>query len=366
MGTRHLTSKFLTSTSFVALLFALLVVFPYSASAIEPTFNVVLSSLYDDVYFQDGNSTTWRHSNAFYMYGNNADYSSNNRLFTLSNSNHAVSIPATRYVTVTGSFVAYSNIQDQFNSSGTFGLSSQNTDCEVIDFDLGELQATNNSGTQQLTYKADWTLTCRLKSAVSVGPTLPLTVNTVSNPGVSQVGILFTNFAFWYTDVNNTQLYQAINQVNTTLGVLGTMNTTLSNLYSNAEDQLDALNDLRSAQEQSNDDANARYQDEKDTINNSASSAQSNASGQDFSFSLPNPFTAWFGGFSDNECVDIPNLAVWLHWDGDYKLGGAKRVCSPWPSDVRTVMTTIVSGMLMLVLFGFIINWVKKNDTGGD
>lgn len=358
MGTRHLTSKFLTSTSLIFSL-ALLVVFPYCASAIDTVTNLRFVAMVSDIYFQDGNSTTWRHSNGFYFYGNNADYTSNARLFTISTSTHSLQLQAGHYLSVTGSFIAYSNIQDQFNASGTFGLSSENTDCEIVDFDINNIEAQNNSGTQQLTYKSDFTLTCRMKSASVVGPTVNLTVNTVSNPGVSQVGILFSNAAVWVADTSNSDLQTAINRVNTTLGVLNTMNTTINNLYSQGEDQLDALNDLRSAQEQANDDANARYQDEKDTINGSANDAETNASGQDFSFSIPNPLQSWFGGFSDNECVNIPNLAVWLHSE-------ETRICTPWPSSVRTVITTVVTGLFMLILFGFIISWVKKNDTGGN
>ena len=114
------------------------------------------------------------------------------------------------------------------------------------------------------------------------------------------------------------------------------------------------IQNLQQTQEQANDDANDRYEDEKQTIQDNADQAQQDAEDFTPSFSIPNPLTNFFNAFTDNRCVDIPDLASWLH-------SNETHICSPWPSNVRSVMTTVVSGLFGLIIFRFVVKWFMKN-----
>lgn len=148
----------------------------------------------------------------------------------------------------------------------------------------------------------------------------------------------------------------AINSIN---NQLPTITNNLQNMNNSLDDINTGISDLKRSQEQANDDANDRYEDEKQTIQDNADEAENSANSFSPSFSITNPVESFFNAFKDEQCVDIPNLAQWIHWEGDPKLGGAKRVCTPWPSEVRSVVTPISIAMFGLVLTGFVIRWFK-------
>lgn len=362
MRTQHYNIKIFTSTILLFIL-SFVVVFSTPASALEITENVNFSNEYVSPYWHDNNNTTWANGSISYS-TNNSAHPSANAIYFRSNNNTNITASVGQYYSFVGTVIATGMSSGQANKSGFFGISTTSTDCPILQLDDVEVEATPQGGNnEQRTVRYTVTGICRVMSAITTGPTINFYVSPTTTSTALATTLQWHNLTKWSADtplstINTSisNLSQLITSVNSTLN---TMSTTLNNIYTQGEDQLNALNDLRSAQEQANDDANDRYNDEKDTINNSASDAEQNASSQDFNFSIPNPLQSWFGGFSDSECANIPNLAVWLHSE-------ETRVCTPWPASVRTVMTTIVTGLCMLLLFTFIINWVKKNDTGGN
>ena len=130
--------------------------------------------------------------------------------------------------------------------------------------------------------------------------------------------------------------------------------------YSSQLNQLhNDIGGLRGAQEQANDDANDRYEDEKNTINDSVDGASDEADTMDTSgFTFGNPLATWFGMFSNNQCVSIPKLKSWLH-------GTESQVCTPWSSDVRSNLTPVASVLSIMVAFGLLIHWLKGDSDVG-
>lgn len=101
------------------------------------------------------------------------------------------------------------------------------------------------------------------------------------------------------------------------------------------------------------------HQDEKDTINQNAEDAQNAADGLNIGFSVANPLTVWFELFTDQPCVDIPTISSWLH-------ANETQVCSPWRNTpVRAVASPIMGVLGGMILFGFIVRWLKGNGFDG-
>lgn len=370
MRTGHNKIKIFTSTILLFIL-SFVVLFSSPASALDVTDEVIIRQVYRSPYWSDSNTPS-TFVNSSRTYSNNANYSGLNYITLKTSSNYSISAPVGDYFIINGTVIAYADDPGYLNQSTFLGISTYaSADCPIIDLDIDEVSSDINSATQHRSTRYTFTATCRLYNAVTTGPTVNLYLATATpQSGAIQYVVQMNAMVEAYADTSNNTLAQKLDTISNylqniysdTSGILsklGTISLDIANIYSQGEDQLDALRDIQQSQEDANDDANARYQDEKDTINNSANDAEANASGQDFNFSIPNPLQSWFGGFSDSECIDIPNLALWIH-------SNETHICTPWPSSVRTVMTTIVTGLVMLLLFGFIIHWVKKNDTGGN
>lgn len=121
------------------------------------------------------------------------------------------------------------------------------------------------------------------------------------------------------------------------------------------------ISDLRSTQEQANDDANDRYEDEKQTIQDNGDQAQDDM--DDFtssaSFSLGNPIAGIFNYFVDTCTVQIPTISSWL--------GSTETSVTSWwcktqkLQTIRNTVTTILSFTGVLLTFGFLIRWLRTN-----
>ena len=358
--------KIFTSTLMLFILsFALL--FSSPASAIDITVPVSFNKGYFYPYWSDSNNKTW--ASGGYSYGNNFDYASSTAQYFRSNSNAAITASKGQFVSLTGAIVisvtsTSQAVSIQANPRQYFSVSNTTVDCPLIDItDTSFEQYQSGNTTWLLRY--NFTSICRMTSNVTNNIAMNFNLIGGSTSGTDYIRFFPSYMAVWDAQdgFDDSAIISAINSVNSTLNTvnnsLNSINGLIGNTNNKLDDLLDGMGDLKTLQEDANDDANARYQDEKDTINNAANDAENNVSSQDFSFTLPNPFQAWFGGFSDNECVDIPNLAQWLH-------SNETHICTPWPGTVRTVVTTVTTGLCMLLLFNFIINWVKKNDTGGN
>lgn len=363
MRTQHFKIKIFTSTILLFIL-SFVVVFSTPASAIDISTDVTWVKGYFYPYWSDNNGRSY--SSGQYSYSTNGDYVSSNIQYFRTSSNTALTANSGQYVSLVGNIVisVYSQSQAvsiQANPRQYFGISASSTDCPIIDMDYDNQQYQTQGTTWLLRYT--FSSVCRLNANVTNNVAMNFNLNGGSTSGTDYLRFIPQHISVWAADTSlatiNTRLNEIKTQLTTIQNSLNAINGTIGTTNDKLDDLLDGMGDLKTLQQQANNDANGRYDDEKDTINNAANNAEANASSQDFNFSIPNPFQSWFGGFSDSECANIPNLAVWLHSE-------ETRVCTPWPASVRTVMTTIVTGLCMLLLFTFIINWVKKNDTGGN
>lgn len=141
---------------------------------------------------------------------------------------------------------------------------------------------------------------------------------------------------------NQTDYTQSLNSINNNIN---SVNNNLNNVNNN-------IQDLQETQEQANEDANDRYQDEKDTISGNGDDAQDSADSLDISFGVPWILQAWFSLFVDDSCASIPTISSWIH-------SNETRICSPWPSAVRSTLTPIFAVISGLLLFGFVIRWLR-------
>lgn len=317
--------------------------FPLSASAFDYTSNLryIRRLRNGSVYYSDSNQpNNWRQGWSSYAGINSYDGS---RWFRLSNSDRSFITTGQQIVVISGQFYASSYAGGVINTSGMMGIGVDAMDCSIVQIDSDTVTMDNVMADELITYRKNFTITCEVVSGRSDYISVNLHLYSGGQESVSSYGINFTNVYVFDRDKTNSDLHTDLKDI------YNYMNNTLGG----------KLDGIKNSQDQANEDANDRYQDEKDTINDAANDAESDASSQNFNFNIPNPLQSWFGGFSDSDCANIPNLAVWLH-------SNETRICTPWPSSVRTVMTTIVTGLCMLLLFTFIINWVKKNDTGGN
>ena len=69
------------------------------------------------------------------------------------------------------------------------------------------------------------------------------------------------------------------------------------------------------------------------------------------------PFRNFFGGFTNNQCVNIPVIA------GMLGLSSNTSYCSWWGSGVRNILTPVFNVASMILLGGFIIHWLRKDNT---
>lgn len=98
-------------------------------------------------------------------------------------------------------------------------------------------------------------------------------------------------------------------------------------------------------------------QEEIDYNQQQINSATSALSGLNINFSVPWVLQAWFNLFIDSDCVSIPNLSSMLHSE-------ETQVCSPWRgTNIRSILTPIVTGVFSLLLFGFVVRWLKHGST---
>lgn len=75
-------------------------------------------------------------------------------------------------------------------------------------------------------------------------------------------------------------------------------------------------------------------------------------------FNLSNiifPFRNFFG-FTSSQCASIPILG------GMLGLGSGAEYCSWWPGSIRSILTPVFSVASMMLLFGFVLHWLKGRD----
>ena len=102
---------------------------------------------------------------------------------------------------------------------------------------------------------------------------------------------------------------------------------------------------------------NAIIQDNVDSANSS------NSLLGNISIPIFNPISSWLVLFTDSQCIDISTLSGWFGLS-------TQHLCSPWHSNIRDVLTPIISVGGTLLLFGYAIRWLNgssyyKGDING-
>lgn len=75
-----------------------------------------------------------------------------------------------------------------------------------------------------------------------------------------------------------------------------------------------------------------------------------------FKINLIFPFSSFFSSLTDDRCVDIPTIASWLHTSQSH-------VCTYWDNNIRTTLTPVFMSLASLILFGFIVSWLKGSSS---
>lgn len=365
MRIEHSKIKIFTST-FLLFLLSFVVLSSSPASALEPSVNVEFVGGASQPYWQSSNGEAFH--NTSLTVGNNVTYPNFTYIRVRNGSNQNYVVEGGSYVSLIGEVILRAHLASSSSSntnimsmaSGYFGMSNDtsHTDCGMVDFkyDLQEYSQTTSPNEYYYRYTVE--MICRVQSSGATNPTTNFNLATTGSGGSVLASFNLRRISIYQPigEFNDSDIIAAINRVNATLntvnGTLNTINGALGNIQNNTSDLLDSQN-------QANQDANDRYQDEKDTINNATSDAQDEVNNSDFSFGVPNTLDAFFRSFSDSNCVNIPNLATWLH-------SNETRVCSPWPLVVKNTMTPIVTGVFALVLTAFFVHWLKTNDSGGN
>lgn len=137
---------------------------------------------------------------------------------------------------------------------------------------------------------------------------------------------------------------------------ISSINSNINSTNSKLDTVNRSLNDVNNNLEQANDDANDRYQDEKDTISQNGDDAvdswQDNA--ENLSFDAPTFLFGWLWSLgSVEDCVDISVLASLIH-------SPETTYCTWYPTSIRSIISPIINLFIVCLLSGFIISWLKR------
>lgn len=172
---------------------------------------------------------------------------------------------------------------------------------------------------------------------------------------------------FWM-DITTTSssstvtIVNSINSVNQNISVLNgkiddlndgidTLNSSIEDLRSDTQAQTEAI-------EQGNDDAQARWEQDREDLQNTADDISSSTQEQGSLIGIPsvNPFSALWDLFNPPiSCVNIPIIAGLLH-------SNSTVYCSWFSSSVREVVTPVVGISSMMLLFGLFVRWVQGKE----
>lgn len=342
----------------LASILALFLVSSFSApaSAIDLVQEVVYKSsgsgqLYHNSIFNNTSyNTGW--INSSYTFPANINLNSiafrtaNNTNFTMENG----------WFLTTTMYVNFPGTNNQWNSTGLFSVSNTEVSCPIIDID-DTMVETHTSGTAT-SQRYTVFITCKLTGSLPARMNLFIKTNsdTAYNITYNAVGYTVWQKAsnYDYTD-DITAVKNAVNSMKTSIeNKLDTTNTKLEAVKS-------ALNDLKGLQEQANQDAQDRYDDEKQTIEDNATQGQTDSGTvANISLSLLNPLNSWKDYFSNGCSVSIPIIASWIN-------APTSTYTSWWCStqtltNVKSVLTGVISIIGVMVVFGFAFRWLRTNN----
>lgn len=346
------------STKFKVLLASVLAIlcsfYSLNVSAIDLTQNVSFQESVQSPYFKldftDSTSSGWVNSSFTNTTSRNTSYIS----LRGANNTKPSSISSGRFVSAVMRFMAPGD-NSKWNTRGVFTVGVTDVSCPIVDIDDFTSQMhTDSNMTEQ------WStviVTCKYTGSGDI--TVPINIRSSGSINYNW-RFVAASFTIWSPSnaASSSDVEAVTNAVNS-------MKTAINNKLDTTNNKLDTLNvsinDLKAAQEQANDDANDRYEDEKNEINTNANQGKEDSESLgNISLSLLNPLNAWKNYFTNGCSVNIPIIAGWINspsttysswWCTDSKLQG-----------IKSVLTGVLSIVGVMIVFGFAFKWLRTNN----
>lgn len=180
------------------------------------------------------------------------------------------------------------------------------------------------------------------------------------NRGNQGAAVILTRIGVSWTGTSDPSL-DYLDEINANIlalnSLLGDVKSTLNITNNYIQNNTQSINNLNQTMEDANDDAQSRWEADKQE------EAEREQQGKDdsdevlsiFNFNFSNPFAPILDMFSSNQCVNIPTIAQWIH-------SPTSQYCSWWSQPVRQVATPIFGLGSSMLLFGFIVRWLKQKN----
>lgn len=134
-------------------------------------------------------------------------------------------------------------------------------------------------------------------------------------------------------------------------GVQSSVNNAANQAHQDSQAQIDAINDQTQQEQNQYEQEKVEENQREDEMDGQASQAESM-----FSFTFLNPFIGIFELFNDSGCVSIPTIAGMV--------GSSNTTYCPWfDSSVRNILTPVFGFSSMILLFGFVIYWLRSGSS---
>lgn len=315
----------------------------------EVTYQESGTPAYYRFQFSNGADSGW--INGYYTNGNTPQNISTMSIRNSSNSNFS-SLTNGRYLTFTFR-VRFKGVSDKWNTSGAWSINPTDVNCPVIDVTEGDSQYHDLNN---LTYTFETLfVTCKYTGTGTV--TTNLTIASSQYTTDWQARIL--NYAVW-----SREAFATSDDIAAVTSAVNSMKTAINNKLDTTNNKLDTLNisvnDLKAAQEQANQDAQDRYDDEKQNIQDNANQGKEDSESLgEITLSLLNPLNSWKNLFSNGCSVNIPIIAGWLN-------APQSSYTSWWCStstlsNIKSVLTGVLSIVGVMIVFGFAFKWLRTN-----
>ena len=134
-------------------------------------------------------------------------------------------------------------------------------------------------------------------------------------------------------------------------GVQNSVNSAANQAHQDSQAQIDAINEQTQQEQDQYEQEKEEENQREDEMDGQASQAESM-----FSFTFLNPFIGLFELFNDSGCVAIPTIAGMV--------GSDQTTYCPWfDSSVRNILTPVFGLSSMILLFGFVIYWLRGDSS---
>lgn len=289
--------------------------------------------------------------------------------------------------TVYGIFYPNSILDGGWQCGDNTGLNSSITGNGVV-ARLEEVHCTevrDSQGLQALRLYSTFTLSPLYGSTFTDNPELYITWNSTSreygifnfdgylitsglsdsSSGLYMASHLDIDDLTLFTDPNTGVLNQQLDVQIDINNNLDEVNDNLNTIDNSINSQTTILNNsiesLRDSQDQANNDAQARWEADKEEEAEREEAIQDSADEMSgvFNFNIRNPFTAFLALFTDGgSCVSIPIIAGMVHSENT--------LYCPWFSaQTRNILTPVITLVASVLLIGFVVGWLNSGDSNG-